>query len=441
MHMVRYQVLICCILVFRLAIVQSAPITITRKTFRNCQRGSWYDVTTECCPPNSTEIDEPILDFNPKRDPSKTLRRRKALQCLVGKELKTYTRKLRRGYALMRALPDSDPRSFKRQNDIHCAYGTGAFIQDGSTDLDIDIHFTWLFFPWHRLFLYFHERILQKLLEDPEFSLHFWNFDNGLSADAPANTSANASVTSDDDHGGCYKPGHFVPPIYNQPATSVFEGSRSPRAFDAARPVDLSLDTTAGDSDSTFANKTLEETVRRNRQVMHRSLIRAGNSTRSFFGTEYRAGVARVLHAGLGSGTVEKWLHVSVHSYIGGKLFPTHTAPSDPLFYPFHANVDRLWQVWHELGCDHRDPSDPDWLGAEFLLWDENAVLRRVQVRNILRIEDLGYTYEQVNDASWISPQNSTSSESSGLSPKFHLIHSSEFPTQKDRTLQCASNT
>ncbi|OAE31633.1 hypothetical protein AXG93_3384s1070 [Marchantia polymorpha subsp. ruderalis] len=56
---------------------------------RNCQRGLACDATTESCSPNSTEVDEPMQDLNPKRNPSRPLSRRKAVQCLVGRELDT----------------------------------------------------------------------------------------------------------------------------------------------------------------------------------------------------------------------------------------------------------------------------------------------------------------------------------------------------------------
>ncbi|BBN04284.1 polyphenol oxidase [Marchantia polymorpha subsp. ruderalis] len=377
----------------------AGPITITRETFRTCRPGTWGGIPSDCCPPKL--IKGPIVDFCPTFDASKPLRVRKALQCLSGHELETYTRKLERGYALMRALPDSDPRSFKRQNAIHCAYGTGSFVQDGSTNLTIDIHLNWLFLPWHRMFVYFHERILQKLLGDPEFSLHFWNFDN--------------SVTATPRHGshGCYKAGHFMPPIYSDPSKATFEPNRSSKAFEPNRPVDLSLDLSQRVPLSApippFPNRTLEEQTRRNREVMHRSVITLGNTT-SFIGKPYRVGDTRVIIPATGAGTIERWPHNTLHVWIGGWMLQPITAPIDPIFYPFHANMERLWSVWRKLGYGHDDPTDPDWLDATFLFWDENAVMRRVKVRDFLDLNALGYRYEEVNDASWIFFDNSTSS-------------------------------
>ncbi|OAE31511.1 hypothetical protein AXG93_3890s1000 [Marchantia polymorpha subsp. ruderalis] len=360
-----------CLLSILLTTTLAAPITITRETFRACRPGSWAGIPSDCCPPKV--IDGPIVDFRPKYDASKPLRVRKALQCLSGHELQTYLRKLEKGYVLMRALPDSDPRSFKRQNAIHCAYGTGSFLQDGSTNLTIDVHLNWLFLPWHRMFVYFHERILQKLLGDPEFSLHFWNFDN--------------SVTATPRHGsrGCYKAGHFVPPMYNDPSKATFEANRSFMTFEPNRPW------------------TCRSTSRKEFHFQRPSLRSPTVPSRN-----KRAGTEKSCTA-VGAGTIELVPHNTLHAWIGGWMLQPITAPIDPLFYPFHANMERLWSVWRKLGYGNDDPTDPDWLNATFLFWDENSVMRRVRVRDFLDLNALGYRYEKVNDASWIFFDNSTS--------------------------------
>jgi polyphenol oxidase len=44
-----------------------------------------------------------------------------------------------------------------------------------------DVHHNWLFLPWHRAYLYFHERILAMLLEKHrgvrDFALPYWDWD------------------------------------------------------------------------------------------------------------------------------------------------------------------------------------------------------------------------------------------------------------------------
>ncbi|KAG6540987.1 hypothetical protein Mapa_017657 [Marchantia paleacea] len=386
------QLWLCCML----RRVQSAPIKITRETFKTCRRGQWAGIPADCCPPKI--IDGPIVDFcPPNRDRSKPLRVRKALQCLRGKDLSRYTRKLQKGYRLMRALPDSDPRSYKRQYGIHCAYTTGSFIQDGSANLTIDIHIGWYFHPWHRAYVYFHERILQKLLSDPDFTLHYWNYDNGLTL-RPKTGRRDC---------GCYKPGVFFPPMYNDPTKATFQWNRSERAFTPNRPVDLAFDGTQYDPTlgppSFPDNLSLAQIVWRNNEVMHRTFLAWGNSTVAFMGKEYRAGDVRTEVIALGAGMQERYSHTSLHSYIGGKMFEPLSAPEDPVFFAFHANLERLWNVWLNVDARNKNPTSPDWLDGEFLLWDENAIMNRFKIKDFLSGEDLGYTYQTAYDDSWIN--------------------------------------
>ncbi|CAH1415798.1 unnamed protein product [Lactuca virosa] len=84
-------------------------------------------VPTNCCPPYNTKI----IDFKlpPQSNP---LRVRPAAH-LVDKD---YIDKFSKAIELMKALPDDDPRSFKQQANVHCAYcdAAGMKIPDIYTD-------------------------------------------------------------------------------------------------------------------------------------------------------------------------------------------------------------------------------------------------------------------------------------------------------------------
>ncbi|BBN01227.1 polyphenol oxidase [Marchantia polymorpha subsp. ruderalis] len=368
--------------------VQSAPIRLTQTTLDTCHAGNFFGEITHCCPP-ATYTKGPIVEFIPKRDHIGPHRVRKALQCLAGDELRIYSEQLWRAYDLMKALPMDDPRSFYQQNALHCAYGSGAFIQDGTANLTIDVHFNWYFSPWHRQFIYFHERILQSLLNDTTFSLHFWNFDNNVDGES---------------HGkdGCYRKGYLFPELYSDPSKSTFHANRSERPFIANLPLDLTV-LNRSDIPLRFASVA----VPRNRELMHRAMA-AGNTSLDFHGVEFKHGDPQNLDIN-GGGSLEFLPHNSVHRWIGGSTALTTHAPEDPIFYVFHSNLERLWDVWQKLGNSRTDPSTPDWLDAEFLFFDENAVVRSVKVRDSLSTEDFGYSYEKVFDESWISYDNSTS--------------------------------
>ncbi|OAE20141.1 hypothetical protein AXG93_3818s1390 [Marchantia polymorpha subsp. ruderalis] len=371
--------------------VQAEPIKYTVNTFKNCLPGFVPELneTTFCCPPQKN-LNGPIVDFVPRHDPHKPLRIKKALQCLSGEELRTYTWKLQKGYELMRALPDDDPRSFYQQGKIHCAYGTGCFAQD-STNITLDVHYSFFFYPFHRYFLYFHEKILQKLLGDPSFTLHFWNYDNSITTSPPAGS-----------RDGCFKAGHFFPAIYNDPTKATYSANRSIRAYTPNLVTDLGIPVSTRNTTSL----PFEEAVARNRAVMHNSLITNATTSRAFLGRNYSVGDSQLLNPGLGDGSFEA-AHASVHWWVGGIMGPVTTSASDPIFYAHHSNVDRLWTLWPKLGPNRHDPtSNLDWMDAEFLFWDENKVLRRVKVKDSSTTEAFGFRYQEVNDASWIQFPN-----------------------------------
>lgn len=119
-----------------------------------------------------------------------------------------------------------------------------------------------------------------------------------------------------------------------------------------------------------------------------------------FFGSPYRAGD----DPNQGPGPVENIPHGPVHIWCGDPSQPAsedmgnfYSAGRDPLFYAHHANVDRMWAVWKGLDARrHTDLTDPDWLDASFLFYDEAPKLVRIRVRDVLDMDRLRYRYQDV---------------------------------------------
>jgi len=106
-----------------------------------------------------------------------------------------YLTKLRDAYKAMRALPGSDPRCFQQQANIHGWWCGGC--GDGKMAPGGGIHYHWTFFLWHRAYLYFHERILGKLIGDMNFRLPYWDWNNTAHLKMPpAFTSPGSSSNS-----------------------------------------------------------------------------------------------------------------------------------------------------------------------------------------------------------------------------------------------------
>lgn len=118
--------------------LSSGGAPIQAPDLRNCHLPDLPDTAEDvnCCPSPG------IVDFTPPP----RLRVRPAAH-LVDAE---YVAKYEKAVALMKQLPDDDPRSFAQQWRVHCAYCDGAFDQVGFPDLEIQIHNCWLFFQWHR---------------------------------------------------------------------------------------------------------------------------------------------------------------------------------------------------------------------------------------------------------------------------------------------------
>jgi polyphenol oxidase len=163
-----------------------------------------------CAPPGSTA--------NPVRwvRDCRSIQPRRPASTLTSSE----TAKLKAAYKAMRDLAvtdPSDPRGFAHQTNIHChnCGGGGSAIQ---------IHFGDRFLPWHRAYLYFHEKILGALITDPNFRLPYWDWENPAHRRMPsAYTSPNNNTNPLFNAPRSMAPGDVLDPTDGQPATALAE--------------------------------------------------------------------------------------------------------------------------------------------------------------------------------------------------------------------------
>ncbi|WCJ26989.1 Polyphenol oxidase chloroplastic [Euphorbia peplus] len=344
--------------------------------------GKADSTSTNCCPPPSSNV----LDFK-LHSSNSPLRVRPAAHLVDD----AYIAKYNKAIELMKALPDDDPRSFMQQANIHCAYCDGAHNQVGFPDLDLQVHNSWLFFPFHRYYLHFYEKILGKLINDPTFALPFWNWDS--------------------------PDGMFLPTLYANPKSPLYDELRNKNH---QPPMILDLDYN-GTDDTTISN---EDQVSSNLTIMYRQIVSNGKTPRLFLGEPYRHGD----EGNPGGGSMENIPHGSVHIWTGDNTQPNfenmgnfYSAGRDPIFFAHHANIDRMWTIWKSLGGRRTDFTDKDWLDSGFVFYDENANPVRVKVRDCLESKNLGYVYQEV-DIPWLQskPTPRKSVKQVSFSPQNH---------------------
>jgi polyphenol oxidase len=275
---------------------------------------------------------------------SQPIRVRKSVFELSAEEIA----RLKSAYAALRRLyrdrPD-DPRNWYHQGVVHCWYCSGALDAIWGPE----IHGGWFFLPWHRAYLHFHEQILGALVNDPSFTIPYWDWDS---------------------------PGrNRFPPPYMEPA------DQTNPLFDPFRAVT---------PDSRIPeNLTGPETMKR---VLEQSTF--------------------ALFAGVGegasgtSGAIERAPHGGVHLWVTNPttLLPPQinmgvlgTAALDPVFFAHHANIDRLWQVWLDATTTppHANPADDVWLQQAFVFYNEQRQWTQIQVDQVLDSQaTLRYRYQ-----------------------------------------------
>jgi polyphenol oxidase len=126
----------------------------------------------------------------------------------------------------------------------------------------LQIHFSSIFLPWHRWYLFFHERILASLVGDPSFSLVFWNWDDQLEG------------------------GNLFPDMFARNGTALFDRLRNPtilnNASALANLIPLSNVSERG------------ALVTQNLNSLHSAVVSADTSE-LFFGGPYRSGAKALL--------------------------------------------------------------------------------------------------------------------------------------------------
>jgi hypothetical protein len=230
---------------------------------------------------------------------------------------------LSNGVKVMKGRPASDPTSWLYQANMHGTYDTPALQAWNSCQ-----HGTFFFLSWHRMYLYYFERILRAASGDPKLALPFWDYTD------PAQRAIPAS---------------FRTPV--GPSNPLYVEERADGINDGA---------TLPASATTFT------------QAMTFTNFSSATGTLSFGGRL----VPAPIHFGGAFGQLESQPHNIIHVLVGGDtgwMSDPNLAARDPIFYFHHANIDRLWSHWNALGGGRTDPTEENWKTQIFTFFDENG--------------------------------------------------------------------
>jgi hypothetical protein len=203
---------------------------------------------------------------------------------------------LRQGIGVMKSRGTLDPTSLMFQANIH------------GSENETDPHYAWdqcphgnlLFLAWHRLYIYYFDKILRAGTSDSSFTLPFWNYSDPspVSSQLPypqALPTAYRDPTDGDNP--LFHPGRLINPPPNNPPPQMPES-----AIDYERAFGQTDWQSFGDS-------------------------------------------------------VESTPHNPVHVAVGGDMGFVPIAARDPIFYLHHNNIDRLWNRWLDLGGGRENPT------------------------------------------------------------------------------------
>ena len=308
---------------------------------------------------------------------------------------------LRAGLQVMMSRPVTDPTSYRFQANIHGTYDTPTTNEEMQSWNQCE-HGSFYFLSWHRMYLYFFDRILRAAAASAGYQnvvLPYWNWSDPAQRtlpvpfrqpSTPATTTASASWTTGNNtisvtSTSGIDAGFTVVDTSNSNAligivssaigtTVTLEANAlaagangdslvfanplyiAPAAPPGGRPAGLdagmySLPSGDVDYSGAFADVDFD----------------TGGLSSNGFGS----GPASPAHFNFSYGDLENTPHNVVHDDLAGLMGDPSTSAQDPIFYLHHANIDRLWNHWIQQGGGRADPNDAAWLNTIFTFYDE----------------------------------------------------------------------
>jgi tyrosinase-like protein/polyphenol oxidase-like protein len=241
-------------------------------------------------------------------------------------------------------------------------------------------HGTVQFLTWHRMYLWYFERVLQEAAGDPSLRLPYWDYET--EAHLPA-AYRDASYVDEQ--------GQTVP---------------NPLRVSARRP---SLNNGTG-ALSSFVTSTATAMT---------------DTTFSPFNSDLEQTPHGAVHCAITTGGCPN----------GGLMGSVPAAALDPIFYAHHTNIDRLYECWLQGDEPGRLPSDPTQLNTVFTFVDADGSTVDRRVSDMLTTTQLGYTYTAGGGCPPSRAEVSRAAENRPMAPVPEQVLASVGPTRLDPTV------
>lgn len=276
----------------------------------------------------------------------------------------------KRAVALMKAISDREPRNpfgFFYQSNIH-----GWPDYDGSDRANRVAdklnwhkcqHAHYFFLVWHRMYIYFYERILRRVSNNWELTVPYWDCFEAESRSLPQQFRLPANKTN---------------PLYaSERCQSVNNGK--PLSEKAVNPYPA-------------LSTNFFTTYKQNNELNLCHSFGGGRLDKPAFLSDRE-------------GLLERLPHDYVHLMVGGPngfMSDLCTSARDPIFLVHHTQTDRIWESWVKAGG--KNLLEPKYWNQTFDFFDENGVRNSYRVGDFLDIKALGYRYESLIPSEPIIP-------------------------------------
>jgi tyrosinase len=184
------------------------------------------------------------------------------------------------------------------------------------------------FLPWHRWMLILLEHHLQRVLDDPDLGLPYWDW--AADGELPPNQQPTAPIWADDCMGGSGSPVTTGP--FRDGQWQVNIQTRRGELVSTNRPLRRALG-------RDVSNLPRKEDVR--------MAVLRGEPNVEYDAPPWDRNSERFRNELEGWWPDAPGLHNRVHVWVGGDMGPA-TSPNDPVFFLNHCNVDRIWEDWQQ---------------------------------------------------------------------------------------------